>query len=308
VNEVKVSVIIPTYNDSSELLSRSLLSVLRQSHQFIEVIVVDDGSDIPFDGIEKVINDTRVTWHALCENQGVAAARNKGVEGASGEFVAFLDTGDWWEKEKLQKQLDIIVGSTSLVFVYTGALTHDPYGNTVVMHPKKRGDLFRELLIYQPIIGSCSSVLVKREALKKVGGFYQINDIPEDRELWLRLSKEGTIDYVSEPLTHIEIALNSRSTSPAKKLKPYKRFLKMYEDDLIKHGLFEKAWGNLYISLSDKCFRSEQWLIGMKFLVRSFRIFPSFRVVLRLLAGFASMGNRKVYFVIKKSYVFFDRD
>ena len=102
---MKVSVIIPTYNRSS-VLSRAIDSVLRQSFKDFELIVVDDGStDNTKELIEKYSDQITYIYQ---DNKGVSAARNKGLEHAKGEWIAFLDSDDEWKKKKLEKQIAFI--------------------------------------------------------------------------------------------------------------------------------------------------------------------------------------------------------
>src|SRR5271155_324881 len=102
----KVSVVIPTYN-RAEKVRKTVESVLAQSFTDLEVIVVDDGSsDETGQTLEHAFGD-RIRYY-FQPNQGVSAARNKGIEEARGEWIAFLDSDDLWEKEKLECQLDAL--------------------------------------------------------------------------------------------------------------------------------------------------------------------------------------------------------
>ncbi|MGB7730546.1 MAG: glycosyltransferase family A protein, partial [Candidatus Acidiferrum sp.] len=102
----KVSVIIPTY-ERAEKVQRAIESVLGQTVTDFEVIVVDDGSS---DGTGNVLAEKfgdRIRYYAQT-NQGVSVTRNRGVQEARGEWVAFLDSDDLWEKDKLESQLDAL--------------------------------------------------------------------------------------------------------------------------------------------------------------------------------------------------------
>ena len=101
---MNVSVIIPTYNRREELI-RAVESVLNQTYRGTEVIIVDDGSDVKAGEILKNLNgmDLRIIYQA---NKGPAAARNIGVEESRSEWLAFLDSDDFWHPDKLAKQID----------------------------------------------------------------------------------------------------------------------------------------------------------------------------------------------------------
>jgi len=104
-----ISVVLPTYN-RGKTIERSITSVLEQTYQNIELIVVDDGST---DGTEKIVNriqskDKRINYIRYHSNQGACAARNTGIALAKGEYIAFQDSDDVWRKEKLNSQLYFI--------------------------------------------------------------------------------------------------------------------------------------------------------------------------------------------------------
>ncbi|MEW8584550.1 MAG: glycosyltransferase family A protein, partial [Candidatus Thiodiazotropha sp.] len=105
---MSVSVVIPTHN-RAHTLPRALDSVLAQSHQPLEIIVVDDGSD---DETAELMED----HYGCCDylrqaNQGVSSARNLGIEKARGEWIALLDSDDRWLPNKLQLQLEALAGA-----------------------------------------------------------------------------------------------------------------------------------------------------------------------------------------------------
>ena len=99
-----VSVIIPTYN-RAHLIGRAIRSVLDQTYQDWELIVVDDASTDDIPGIVKGFTDGRVKYIRHDENKGAAAARNTGIQAARGAYIAFLDSDDEWLPEKLERQV-----------------------------------------------------------------------------------------------------------------------------------------------------------------------------------------------------------
>ena len=103
---LRVSVVMPVYN-AADTVAQSMRSVLAQTHAGVELVVVDDcshdGSAVVIDRIAS--NDSRVVTLRLPCNGGVAAARNAGIEAASGDYIAFLDSDDWWHPRKLEIQL-----------------------------------------------------------------------------------------------------------------------------------------------------------------------------------------------------------
>ncbi len=99
-----VSVIIPTYNRAN-LVSRAIKSVLNQTYQDFEIIVVDDCSEDNTEEIVKSFNDSRIRYIKHKKNKGGSAARNTGIKRARGKYIAFLDDDDEWLPSKLEKQI-----------------------------------------------------------------------------------------------------------------------------------------------------------------------------------------------------------
>ncbi|MCZ6672974.1 MAG: glycosyltransferase family 2 protein [Verrucomicrobia bacterium] len=115
-----VSVIIPTHNRSDRFLPRASRSVLNQTWQNLELIIVDDGSTDGTADVVKRLGDERVRYLVHDESRGGCAARNSGVEVAHGEFVAFLDDDDEWLPHKLERQLQVFDAHNDLGLVYGG--------------------------------------------------------------------------------------------------------------------------------------------------------------------------------------------
>lgn len=300
-NQPLISVIVPTFNDSSDRLNNTLQSILNQTYNNLEIIVADDGSSIPFGGLEQQLTDERLTWVNTVHG-GVASTRNAGAKRASGEYLAFLDSGDWWEKDKLSKQYELFLRDSNILMVYCSVVTHDPYGRTAKIIASKEGDLYRELLVGQPIVGSCSAVLLSAKLFKDLSGFYEHKDIPEDQEFWLRVSMKGKISFVVDALVHLEIDLSSRSADPEAKMEPYQHFLNMYSKELSTEGLKDVAWSNYYVAIADKYFSNGIFGKGMRNIFSSLKIKPTKAAFIRLFAGCFSLFGSNAYLFTKYLY------
>lgn len=196
-----VSVIIPTYNREN-LITKPIRSVLTQSYQDFEIIVVDDCSTDNTEKVVKSFNDPRIKYIRHQRNSGPAIARNTGIENASGSYIAFLDSDDEWLSEKLEKQLNLFQQCDPEVgVVYTGVELVNEFNQVKrVKTPTYRGFL-RERLLYKNVIGTPSTVIVKRNYLEQVKGFdANIPPFVEDADLWLRLSEYCKFEVISEPL------------------------------------------------------------------------------------------------------------
>lgn len=281
--DVLVSVVIPSFNTPREKLRSTLHSVLRQTEKRIEVLVIDDGSDIPFAGLGSEFAGSGIDFIQNNENLGVARTRNRGIERARGRYVGLLDSGDRWMERKLEKQLSKMHAEKDLAMVFCGVRIN-AYG---IVHydklPLPRDDWYTALLETMPITGSSSAVLIKTEILRELGGFYTQDDIPEDRELWLRIAKRWPIGFVNEVLAEIEVSMDSRSGDPGKKEVTYKRFIKMHENEMRRCGVYRKTLSNYHAGLAHKYFLHGHMRKGFHHsfasLVYNYRRYVALRVV-----------------------------
>jgi GT2 family glycosyltransferase len=194
-----VSVVVPTFN-RSQLLRRALDGVLAQSYDRIEVLVVDDGSTEDIRGVVEGYDDQRLRWLPQACNMGVAAARNRGLREAKGALIAFLDSDDEWLPDKLARQVELARRRPNRVgLFYTGAHDYGLNDDHFLEVPQKRGDVWAEILVRNPIHGT-SSVILRKEVVDAVGFFDEQLPAIEDYEYWTRVARFYEVEYISEPL------------------------------------------------------------------------------------------------------------
>jgi len=193
----QVSIIIPTYN-RQQFLNEALDSVLSQSFQDFELIVVDDGST---DETATMLDNYRSRIIYLKqENSGPSAARNAGIKRAGGTYLAFLDADDLWLKHKLRTQMDIVNANPEIRICYTDEIwiRNGVRVNQKKLHQKYSGWIFQKCL---PLcIISPSSVLIHRHVFEQVGLFDETLPVCEDYDLWLRASAVYPITFIAQPL------------------------------------------------------------------------------------------------------------
>jgi glycosyltransferase involved in cell wall biosynthesis len=193
-----VSVIIPTYN-RGWIVRDAIDSVLGQTYADVELIVVDDGStDRTPEILDSYGDRLRVTRQA---NQGVSAARNRGIGGSSGTLIALLDSDDIWLPKKLAVQVDFfkrnpaaLVCQTEEIWIRNGLRV-----NPGKRHRKHSGMIFEpslELCLVSP-----SAVMVRRELFEEVGLFDESLPACEDYDLWLRVGCRFPVHLIDKPLT-----------------------------------------------------------------------------------------------------------
>ncbi len=209
----RISVVIPVYN-RADLLQETLRSVLAQTVQDLEILVVDDGSDDHPEVAVRAVSPSIQVLHQ--SNAGAGPARNRGVAAATGEYVAFVDSDDLWLPTKLERQLDAI-DSTKCSWVicdgirFNHATGHD-LGRFSDRAPLHAGDVLEPLFLRDFI--PSPTPLVLRELLDSVGPFQPL-PVAEDWDLWLRLAERAPLAVVPESLVRYRI--HSGGTSAARK-------------------------------------------------------------------------------------------
>lgn len=180
-----VSVIVPNYNYSG-YLPECIHSVLSQSHRSIECIVVDDGStDNSVDVLKKLASsDSRLSFITK-PNSGCEASRNEGMKLASGKYISFVDSDDKWASKKIENQLNTM-NEMNADFIYSNASSFTNEGTINKIQYESRNLTIYDFISGNPISGSASSVMMKREVFERVGFFDTKYHGVEDVTYWFR--------------------------------------------------------------------------------------------------------------------------
>lgn len=194
----QITVIIPTYN-RQQWVTLAIDSVLAQSFQDYELLVVDDGStDSTLELLNYYGNSVRVL--ALPQNQGVSAARNWGIQNSDSQWVAFLDSDDRWLSQKLERQIQFSENSPQAAIIFTDEvwIRRGKRVNPGKKHQKQEG------WIFQPSLSLCliapSTILIKREIFQTSGLFDEALPVCEDYDLWLRMTACFPVFLLNEKL------------------------------------------------------------------------------------------------------------
>ena len=197
----KVSVIIPTYN-RKHLLEFALKSVFEQTYSNIELIVIDDCST---DGTPDWIKQNYPTINliSLSKNRGAAGARNVGINAAKGEYIAFLDSDDYWKSTYLETLVKSLSEDTSSSFAFCDhrEIIQDTDNTRYINYEVK--EEYRDLVhrsLTDVFIFTMSVVLVRISAIRKAGLLNERIEISHDRELYIRLLQVGNMIHVPENL------------------------------------------------------------------------------------------------------------
>src|SRR2546430_5045550 len=221
---MKVSVVIPTYN-RARVVGEAIDSALAQTHERLEVIVVDDGSTD--DTAERVGGRRDPRLHYVRrEHAGVSSARNAGIAAATGDLVSFLDSDDLWKPEKIETEVAALARHPEAGGVFSDLEKRE--GATVVPSFMRRTRVFSRLLggrafpeglllpswalylcLLQEIPIKTPALTVRRSALERVGGFDERWTSSEDWEFLLRLARSESLLYLDRPLAVIRVSTDS---------------------------------------------------------------------------------------------------
>lgn len=273
-----VSAIVTTYKREPEMLMQSVESILKQTYDKMEIIVVDDngmGSDYQKKNEEMFRKYPQIRYIPNAVNSGAQYSRNQGILESKGDYVAFLDDDDLWAETKIEKQLKLF-NSPDIAMVFCDAyLFYDDDLND--LHPyQKIGKYgvpidFCELL-QMDYIGSTSKALIKKSCLAKTGMFDLDMPARQDYEMWLRISKHYHCIGVGEPLLYYRCHRGERiSTNYDKCKKGYMLLLKKYHADYNKHP---KAKAMVYHRIAKTAFRVKKYGSFAYYYVLAFFISP----------------------------------
>ncbi|MBP1911700.1 glycosyltransferase family 2 protein [Thermococcus stetteri] len=265
----EVSVIIPTYK-RYELLKRAIDSVLTQTFDDFEVLVVDGARSKSIRELVRSFEDRRLRYIPQT-GTGIANARNLGVLKARGNFIAFLDDDDRWREDKLELQIKAFNElPKDYGLVYTAFTYYYLDRNKIigVKRPKASGDVYRHLL--KDNITGTSTIMVRRECFKRAGLFREDFVTCEDWDMWLRMAKICRFGAIDEPL--VDYTIHSGQFSFAKYLTGRYRMIEAHGD--IRHNPKVLSYHLLQIGIL-KLFSGDK--SGAKDLLRAFGLNPTMR-------------------------------
>jgi glycosyltransferase involved in cell wall biosynthesis len=195
---MKISVVIPTHN-RARTIERAMISVFRQTYQPVDIIVVDDFSDDETPEILLEYAD-RIKIIRNESNRGVSFSRNEGIKAAQGDWIAFLDSDDRWDKDKLETQKvyhtsndKLLISQCDEIWIRNGVRV-----NPMAKHAKVGGWIFKECI--PRCIVSPSAVIMHKKVIKKAGFFDTHLFACEDYDLWLRIAQHFEIGFLDKKL------------------------------------------------------------------------------------------------------------
>ena len=205
-----ISVIIPAYN-AEKTIKETIQSVLNQTWQDFELLIINDGSqDATLEVIES-IQDPRIKIFSY-PNAGSSASRNRGIAIAKGEYISFIDADDLWTADKLEAQYKALQENSQAAVAYSWTDHIDESGQFLRSGPQQSftGDVYARLLL-EDFIGNGSNPLIRAQAFAEVGDFDESLAHSEDWDLWLRLAARYHFVAVPSPQILYRMCVSSKS-------------------------------------------------------------------------------------------------
>lgn len=232
-----VSIIIPTYNRAA-LIQNSIQSILNQTYNDFELIIVDDCSSDNTKDVVSQIKDERIKYIRLPENHGACYARNTGIEKSKGDIIAFHDSDDIWHLDKLEKQIECLKSTDAdVVFCKMNAIDPDTHQKKTSSCQFSKGFLSGK----ESVLGiSTQTILGKADVFKDVEFDPKVPRL-QDFDLLMRIHEKYSIYCLDESLVDYNVGKDSISSNPLKLYQACCIFKEKYPD--IKKKYPETSYG-----------------------------------------------------------------
>jgi glycosyltransferase involved in cell wall biosynthesis len=285
------------------LIEKAINSVLKQTYQDFEIIVIDDGST---DNTEEVIRsfpDKRIKYiKKYKKNRGISVARNVGIKIARGKYIALLDSDDEWLPEKLDKQVKVLQSESPEVgVVYSNLCYIDENGKSMnkLLNRKKEGYIYEDLL-GRNYVGTPSTLLIRKECFHRVGLFDDLLNAQEDWDMWIRIAKYYRFALIKVPLVKYRKHSDQISKNLGVKIITANRILVKYANELeIRRGAHSKHCfyiGNRFCHMG----KTKE---GRRYLLKAILLYPFCIRYYICIAGSLFGPKCFIYFVNIKRYL-----
>ncbi len=287
----RVSVILPVYR-GARFVARSIESVLGQTFRDLELLIVNDGSpDNSAEVIRPYLADARVRYVEQA-NAGVAAARDRALREARGQFVGLIDQDDVWLPDKLARQVPVLSARPDVALVHCDALPIDEDDRLLVPAaavPGRAGaSAFVEMFMGNPV--TACTALFRREVAMLAGGFDSAAAIrfADEYDLWLRIARTHEVAYLDVPLAHYRLHDANNSTDKAAMvlatLAVLRKTLRTQPEALARVGRarVRERFARLHLTLYRARMRQGQRLRALAAWLLAFRHSPSRSIWLSL--------------------------
>lgn len=280
-----ISVIIPTYKTNNSL-ERAIYSVINQTYDNIEIIVVDDNNPNTSyrtkaeEIIQKFKKYKNIKYIKHSINKNGSSARNTGIKHSSGEYISFLDDDDYFLKDKLYKQLVFLLNNKSY-----GAVACYYYKDGKVIKYRRKND-YTEDILYNRIAPQTSSILVRKNLVCKLNGFNETYFRHQDYEFLLRLFKISKIEVLDEALYVLDRNNVNNIPCSEKMYEIKEKFLKEFDNLIISRNMNKrKIYAKNYSFVAWLCIKTGNIKLLKKIFSENNKVYIIYFVTLRIFNG-----------------------
>jgi glycosyltransferase involved in cell wall biosynthesis len=266
-----VSVIIPTYNRAAFIL-KALQSVREQTYKFLEIIVIDDGST---DKTREMLNDYDGQLHYFFqENKGISGARNAGIRNAHGEYIAFLDSDDYWVPEKTEQQVALFEQNHEYGLVASRCASIRLNGSYRERNrPGKSGWILEDL--FKANFIRTSAAMVRKQCFERIGLFDEDLKECEEYDLWLRIAAFYPMGFINKSLAvYFDNPDGVSTDSLTGRLYRLKVLEKKYLQDKIPAPLYARRIANTCHYIGRHYIKRGEKKKGFSYLFKAQRLRP----------------------------------
>jgi glycosyltransferase involved in cell wall biosynthesis len=273
-----VSIIIPTYN-TGRFLYEAIESVIGQSYNEWELIIIDDGSDIDIkEDLIPYLKDERIKYIKK-ENSGVCDTRNLGAKMANGNFLCFLDADDIYLKDNLKEKVKYLKDNPEIPLIHANVEVVDKNSKPTGIYYKGLGGyVLDDLLLWQTtVIPAPSSIMIRKTVFYEIGEWDINFSTAADQDFFFRICAKYKIGHINNVLTKYRLLDDSMSRNiQLMEIDHIAVYQKTEKNGLFKTFIFKrKCFSNLYLTLSGSWFTNGNNKIrGLKFLIKSIFYYP----------------------------------
>ncbi len=237
MNKQLITIIIPTYN-RLEFLKRAVQSVIDQSYNYWQLIIVNDGSTDDTKKWCQILSDDRILYLEKINEGKPSLARNYAIPYIKGSWVAFLDSDDCWHVDKLKEQIKAAEENKQVGLIFTAVRV----GEKIRQHIFSQWTgIYDYLFLLVANYITTSSVMIRTDLFKKLGGFNSKLTWAEDYDLWLKATNETQFYYLDKALIQYEYSLDSLTRNRESMTRAFESVSKLSMDktnlSLILRGL-----------------------------------------------------------------------
>ena len=240
---MKFSIILPTYNRASTFLKQAIDSVVSQSYENWELIIIDNNSTDNTDELIKSFHNEKIKTYKIDNHGNIARSRNLGIKKSNGDYIALIDSDDFWEKDKLLHSYKHFKNSKTDGFCHSEYWLY-PSGCQEIRHYGPNQNFLYSNLLERGNCLSLSAIVLSKNILIKVGGFSENDSFitAEDYDLWLRLAKINSKMFFSKKIMGtFRIHVDSESRNIMKNTNAVSKVIKAHS---IKHNLSNSIRNN----------------------------------------------------------------